>query len=69
MPTELPAGLAARANHALDSLHAFVYFIPEADEEWTRVGLRPGRMGELTRWDIAAVCIRLMACRMDRVLR
>ena len=45
MPTELPAGLAARANRALDSLHAFVYFIPEADEEWTRVGLRPGRMG------------------------
>jgi hypothetical protein len=45
MPTELPAELAARANRALDSLHAFVYFIPEADEEWTRVGLRPGRMG------------------------
>ena len=45
MPPELPPGLAGRANRALDSLHAFVYFIPEADEEWTRVGLRPGRMG------------------------
>jgi hypothetical protein len=45
MPTELPAGLAARANRALDSLHSFVYFIPEAEEEWTDIGLRPGRMG------------------------
>jgi hypothetical protein len=26
-------------------LHALVYFAPEADEEFTAVGLRPGRMG------------------------
>lgn len=45
MPTELTAGLAGRANRALDSLHAVMYFVPEADEELTSVGLRPGRMG------------------------
>jgi hypothetical protein len=43
--TELPAGLAGRVHRAIDSLHAFMYFIPEADEEMTKVGLRPGRMG------------------------
>jgi hypothetical protein len=42
---QLPAGLPGRANRALDTLHAFVYFVPEADEEWERAGLRPGRMG------------------------
>jgi hypothetical protein len=45
MPPELPAGLAARANRAIDTLHAFIYFVPEAEEEWVAVGLRPGRMG------------------------
>jgi hypothetical protein len=45
MATELPVELPARANRALDSLHAFIYFAPEAEEEWTRIGLRPGRMG------------------------
>jgi hypothetical protein len=45
VPTELPAGLAGRAHHALDSLHAVMYFVPEAEEELTGVGLRPGRMG------------------------
>lgn len=45
MTAELPAGVAARAHRALDSLHALVYFVPEADEEFTAVGLRPGRMG------------------------
>jgi hypothetical protein len=45
VPTELTAGLAGRANRALDSLHAVMYFVPEADEELTSVGLRPGRMG------------------------
>jgi hypothetical protein len=45
MDGELPAGLAARAHRALDALHAFAYFVPEADEEMTKVGLRPGRMG------------------------
>jgi hypothetical protein len=42
---QLPAGLPGRAHRALDALHAFVYFVPEADEEWQRAGLRPGRMG------------------------
>jgi hypothetical protein len=41
----LPPGLAGRAHRALDLLHAFMYFVPEADEELTKVGLRPGRMG------------------------
>jgi hypothetical protein len=44
VPTELPAGLAARAHRAIDSLHALVYFAPEAEEELTAIGLRPGRM-------------------------
>lgn len=45
MSSELPAGLAGRVHRAVDSLHAFMYFVPEADEELTKVGLRPGRMG------------------------
>lgn len=45
VPVELPAGLAGRAHRAIDLLHAFMYFVPEADEELTGVGLRPGRMG------------------------
>lgn len=47
MPTELPAELAGRVHRAIDLLHAFMYFVPEADEELTGVGLRPGRMGYL----------------------
>jgi hypothetical protein len=34
----------ARAHRALDVLHSLIYFAPEIDEEFTRVGLRPGRM-------------------------
>lgn len=45
MPSDLPAGLAFRANRAIDALHSFVYFVPEAEQEWVRIGLRPGRMG------------------------
>lgn len=45
MTTQLPAGLAGRVHRATDLLHAFMYFVPEADEELTQVGLRPGRMG------------------------
>jgi hypothetical protein len=45
VPSQLPAGVAARANRAIDSLHALVYFVPETDEEMTAIGLRPGRMG------------------------
>lgn len=45
MPELLAPGVAARAHRALDSLHAMVYFAPETDDELTKVGLRPGRMG------------------------
>jgi hypothetical protein len=44
MVAELPDGVAVRAHRSLDSLHAMVYFVPEAEEELTGVGLRPGRM-------------------------
>ena len=39
------AGIAARAHRALDPLHSMIYFAPEADEEYERIGLRRGRMG------------------------
>lgn len=39
------AGAAARAHRALDPLHSMIYFAPEADEEYERIGLRRGRMG------------------------
>lgn len=39
------AGAAARAHRALDPLHSMIYFAPEADEEYQRIGLRRGRMG------------------------
>ena len=35
---------AARLKHALEPLHAMVYFVPEADERFTAAGLKPGRM-------------------------
>lgn len=44
MTPSLAPGVAARAHRALDTLHALTYFVPEADEELTGVGLRPGRM-------------------------
>jgi hypothetical protein len=42
--SQLPAGVAARAHRALDTLHALTYFVPECDEEFSSIGLRPGRM-------------------------
>ncbi|WP_375489474.1 hypothetical protein [uncultured Jatrophihabitans sp.] len=45
MPTDLPAAAVARVHRSLESLHALIYFAPEADEEFTAAGLRPGRMG------------------------
>jgi hypothetical protein len=36
--------LAARAHRATESLHSLVYFAPEAHEEFTAIGLRPGSM-------------------------
>jgi hypothetical protein len=37
--------LARRMWRALEAYHGFVYFAPEADEEFTAVGLEPGMMG------------------------
>lgn len=38
------AALAGRAFRATNSLHSMVYFAPEAEEEFTAIGLRPGSM-------------------------
>jgi hypothetical protein len=40
----LPDGLAARVHRVLESLHAFVYFAPDADQVLVEAGLKPGRM-------------------------
>lgn len=42
--TTLPAGAVGRVHRSLDPLHSMIYFAPEADEELSGVGLRPGRM-------------------------
>src|SRR4051794_28925977 len=44
MTSSLTPGTAGRAHRALDTLHALTYFVPEADEEYAVIGLRPGRM-------------------------
>jgi hypothetical protein len=44
VPEQLPPGEAARVHRALDALHSMIYFAPEAEEELSAVGLRPGRM-------------------------
>lgn len=36
---------SGRVFRATNSLHSCVYFSPEGDEEYTAIGLRPGRMG------------------------
>jgi hypothetical protein len=44
--TTHPAPSAAgRAHRATDPLHSLIYFVPEAEQEYTAIGLRPGRMG------------------------
>jgi len=42
--TEFATALAGRVHRATETLHALIYFVPEAEEELTAVGLRPGRM-------------------------
>ncbi|MGA6164067.1 SCO6745 family protein [Amycolatopsis magusensis] len=37
--------IAYRCHRVLEPLHAMIYFAPEAEERFTEVGLRPGRMG------------------------
>jgi hypothetical protein len=44
MSDDFAAALAARANRATNSLHSVVYFAPEAEQEFTAIGLRPGSM-------------------------
>jgi hypothetical protein len=44
VPDQPAPGVAARAHRAIDPLHAMLYFAPEAEEELTKAGLRPGRM-------------------------
>jgi hypothetical protein len=39
------AEVAQRNHRALEPLHGMLYFAPEAEEELTACGLRPGRMG------------------------
>lgn len=39
----LPA--SKRCFQALNTLHTLIYFAPEAEQEYTAAGLRPGRMG------------------------
>jgi hypothetical protein len=45
MTVEVPVGVSAKAHRATESLHSLIYFAPEADEQFTAIGLRPGRMG------------------------
>lgn len=45
MDHEEARALAYRCHRSLDSLHAIVYFAPEAEERFTAAGLRPGQMG------------------------
>jgi hypothetical protein len=39
-----PTELVGRAHRATESLHSFIYFVPEAEEQLVAAGLRPGRM-------------------------
>lgn len=45
MTSSLDVGVAVRAHKSLDSLHSLIYFVPEAEEEYAAIGLKPGRMG------------------------
>lgn len=42
--TDLATQQAARAHRATEKLHSLVYFGPEATEQFTAIGLRPGSM-------------------------
>ncbi len=42
--SEIPDGAASRAHRATEVVHSLVYFVPEADAEWSRLGLEPDRM-------------------------
>ncbi|MBA3368129.1 MAG: hypothetical protein H0T99_05585 [Geodermatophilaceae bacterium] len=40
----MPSTPARRCHAVLDPLHTLIYFAPEAEEAFTEIGLRPGRM-------------------------
>ena len=40
----MTSALSRRANNATNSLHSLIYFAPEAEERFTALGLKPGRM-------------------------
>lgn len=44
MTDDFAVSLSARAHRATDSLHSLVYFVPEAQEQYVAIGLRPGSM-------------------------
>ena len=44
MSDDFAVTLAGRAFRAINSLHSLVYFVPEAEQEYTAIGLRPGSM-------------------------
>jgi len=44
MTDDFAVALAGRAHRATESLHSLVYFCPEAQEQYTAIGLRPGSM-------------------------
>jgi hypothetical protein len=55
--------IAGRAHRATDSLHSLIYFAPEAEQQYTAIGLRPGRMGYFASRSAAmgAVCAGVTA--------
>lgn len=40
----MPSDPARRCHNALNPLHSLIYFAPEADDAFSQIGLRPGRM-------------------------
>lgn len=40
----MPSPAPRRCHNVLDPLHSLIYFAPEADEAFSAIGLRPGRM-------------------------
>ncbi|MGI8652664.1 MAG: SCO6745 family protein [Geodermatophilaceae bacterium] len=40
----MPSAPARRCHTVLDPLHSLIYFAPEAEQAFTEIGLRPGRM-------------------------
>lgn len=45
MDAEEACNVASNCHRVLEPLHALIYFAPEAEQRYTAIGLRPGRMG------------------------